>query len=58
MDKNHQRTFCPTCLEGRLVFVGEQKIYHKYKLENHYYYGDVGGEKDIEILPHPYCDFC
>ncbi len=28
------------------------------KLDNHYYYGDAGGEKDIEILPHPYCEFC
>ena len=33
-------------------------MYHVDRLETHYYNGDPGGETDIEILPHPYCDFC
>ena len=27
-------------------------------MDDHYYYGDAGGESGVEILPHPYCDFC
>lgn len=58
MEKIHQRTFCPVCQKGRLVFIGEQKYYHLKKLDDHYYYGDPGGETGIEILPHPFCEFC
>lgn len=27
-------------------------------MKNHIQFGDVGNEKQAEILPHPWCDFC
>lgn len=58
MEKAHERTFCGICIKGRLVFIGEQKFYHKRRIDKHIEEGDVGGDCDVEILPHPWCNFC
>ena len=57
LEQNHKRTFCEICLQGRLVFLREQRLYPLNKLRSHIEYGDPSSEKHAEILPHPYCDF-
>ena len=58
METAHQKTFCKICLKGRTVFIREQRIYHVKALRNHINHGDPANERDSEILPHPWCDFC
>ena len=58
MEYEHQKTFCKICLKGRLIFIREQKLYNVKYLKNHIEYGDVGNDRQAEILPHPWCDFC
>ncbi len=41
-----------------MVFIKEQKIYNVKYLKNHIQFGDAGNERQAEILPHPWCDFC
>lgn len=33
-------------------------MYNTKYLKNHIQYGDVGNDRQAEILPHPWCDFC
>lgn len=58
LEREHQRTFCKVCQEGRLVFIREQRLYPLKGLQQHILHGDPGSEKQAEILPHPWCDFC
>lgn len=58
LEFDHQKTFCKICLKGRLVFIKEQKLYHIKSISHHIENGDVGNDKQAEILPHPWCDFC
>ncbi|KAH9303106.1 hypothetical protein KI387_014689, partial [Taxus chinensis] len=58
----HKLTMCKLCLEGRKVFIGEQKLYTRAQLERHLSKGDseVDGS-EIErggFMGHPICDFC
>ena len=59
MESQHQKTFCKICLKGRLVFIREQRLYNINKqLKQHIEQGDPGTDRQAEILPHPWCDFC
>ncbi|TNV82752.1 hypothetical protein FGO68_gene9056 [Halteria grandinella] len=58
LERDHQKTFCKICLKGRLVFIKEQRLYNINFLRAHIDHGDPGNEKQAEILPHPWCDFC
>lgn len=58
LETQHDRTFCDVCLKGRLVFIAEQKLYHRWRVEQHKEHGDPGGEAGVIILPHPWCNFC
>jgi len=58
-EQAHGKTFCKICLEGRLVFQKEQKLYDlKDGLRKHLEYGDFATAKFNEVLPHPWCNFC
>lgn len=35
LETTHQKTFCKICLEGRTVFIREQRIYHLKALRGH-----------------------
>lgn len=58
MERDHQKTFCKICLKGRLVFIKEQRLYNIKHLRDHIDHGDPGTDRQAEILPHPFCDFC
>lgn len=45
-------------MKGRLVFVREYRLYHTNRLRDHIDHGDPGNDRQAEILPHPWCDFC
>lgn len=52
----HGLHYCDLCLEGRKVFLHEQKTYaSKEALAAHVTYGDKEGD---HIRAHPPCDFC
>ncbi|XP_057871285.2 uncharacterized protein LOC131077755 [Cryptomeria japonica] len=58
----HKLSMCNLCLEGRKVFVGEQKLYTRAQLDRHLSKGDseVDGS-EIErggFMGHPICGFC
>ncbi|KAL8224791.1 hypothetical protein R6Q57_017348 [Mikania cordata] len=58
----HQLIMCSLCLEGRKVFICEQKLYSKAQLKQHINTGDSvvdGTESDRGgFQGHPLCEFC
>ncbi|KAL3686666.1 hypothetical protein R1sor_009240 [Riccia sorocarpa] len=58
----HRVFMCELCLEGRKVFIIEQKLYTKSQLERHNYTGDseVDGTEEERggFAGHPECAFC
>jgi len=58
----HKLSMCTLCLEGRKIFICEQKLYTRAQLDRHLSRGDseVDGS-EIErggFMGHPICDFC
>ncbi|OMJ92713.1 hypothetical protein SteCoe_4457 [Stentor coeruleus] len=49
---SHKLKFCRTCLNGRLIFIWEQKVYTNQDLKKHLQFGDE------DIPPHRQCLFC
>jgi len=58
----HKLSMCILCLEGRKVFISEQKLYTRAQLERHLSRGDTEVDgNEIErggFMGHPICDFC
>ncbi|KAK1437206.1 hypothetical protein QVD17_02994 [Tagetes erecta] len=58
----HSLFMCSLCLEGRKVFICEQKLYSKAQLKQHINTGDSevdGSESDRGgFQGHPLCEFC
>ncbi|CAM6094950.1 unnamed protein product [Calypogeia fissa] len=58
----HKVFMCELCLEGRKVFICEQKLYSKSQLDQHSRRGDseVDGNEEERggFAGHPMCDFC
>ncbi|BBN12653.1 E3 ubiquitin-protein ligase ZNF598 [Marchantia polymorpha subsp. ruderalis] len=58
----HRVYMCELCLEGRKVFMIEQKLYSKSQLDRHNYKGDseVDGTEEERggFAGHPECAFC
>ncbi|PWA53141.1 zinc finger, RING-type, Zinc finger, C2H2-like protein [Artemisia annua] len=58
----HKVFMCSLCLEGRKVFICEQKLYNKAQLKQHINTGDSevdGSESDRGgFQGHPLCEFC
>ncbi|GMH20921.1 hypothetical protein Nepgr_022763 [Nepenthes gracilis] len=58
----HRLLMCSLCLEGRKVFICEQKLYSKAQLNRHISTGDseVDGTESERagFMGHPICEFC
>ncbi|KAK3034659.1 hypothetical protein RJ639_033614 [Escallonia herrerae] len=58
----HTRLMCSLCLEGRKVFICEQKLYTRAQLNQHISTGDSevdGTERERGgFMGHPICEFC
>ncbi|KAG4394049.1 hypothetical protein GLYMA_03G222900v4 [Glycine max] len=58
----HKLHMCNLCLEGRKVFICEQKLYTKAQLNQHVISGDseVDGSESERggFMGHPMCEFC
>ncbi|CAL0302369.1 unnamed protein product [Lupinus luteus] len=58
----HKLHMCSLCLEGRKVFICEQKLYTRAQLNQHINTGDSvvdGSESDRGgFMGHPMCEFC
>ncbi|CBI37014.3 unnamed protein product, partial [Vitis vinifera] len=58
----HKLFMCSLCLEGRKVFICEQKLYNRAQLNQHINTGDSevdGNEAERGgFMGHPMCDFC
>ncbi|KAG4916718.1 hypothetical protein JHK87_054275 [Glycine soja] len=58
----HKLHMCNLCLEGRKVFICEQKLYTKAQLNQHIISGDseVDGSESERggFMGHPMCEFC
>ncbi|CAH8368520.1 unnamed protein product [Eruca vesicaria subsp. sativa] len=58
----HKLHMCGLCLEGRKIFIGEQKLYTRAQLNQHIQTGDSevdGSESDRGgFAGHPMCEFC
>ncbi|XWS76707.1 hypothetical protein CRYUN_Cryun01aG0200800 [Craigia yunnanensis] len=58
----HRLVMCSLCLEGRKVFICEQKLYTRAQLNQHINTGDseVDGTESERggFMGHPICDFC
>lgn len=58
----HNVQMCSLCLEGRKIFICEQKLYNKGQLERHLAEGDSEvdgiGEERGGFTGHPLCSFC
>ncbi|KAI4319910.1 hypothetical protein MLD38_033451 [Melastoma candidum] len=59
---NHRLVMCSLCLEGRKVFICEQKLYTRSQLNQHIDSGDseVDGSESERggFMGHPICEFC
>ncbi|XP_060217482.1 E3 ubiquitin-protein ligase HEL2 [Lycium barbarum] len=58
----HKLLMCSLCLEGRKVFICEQKLYTRAQLNQHIHTGDseVDGTESERggFMGHPLCEFC
>eukprot|EP01018_Ginkgo_biloba_P009369 Gb_38043 [translate_table: standard] len=58
----HKNSMCELCLEGRKVFLCEQRLYTRVQLDRHLSRGDSevdGSERERGgFMGHPMCDFC
>ncbi|XP_027179142.1 E3 ubiquitin-protein ligase ZNF598 [Coffea eugenioides] len=58
----HRLVMCSLCLEGRKVFICEQKLYTRAQLDQHISTGDseVDGSESERggFMGHPMCEFC
>ncbi|GMY23726.1 E3 ubiquitin-protein ligase HEL2, partial [Fagus crenata] len=58
----HKLVMCSLCLEGRKVFICEQKLYSRAQLKQHISTGDseVDGSESERggFMGHPICEFC
>ncbi|KAK8946927.1 hypothetical protein KSP39_PZI007092 [Platanthera zijinensis] len=58
----HKMFMCSLCLEGRKIFITEQKLYNKSQLRQHISSGDseVDGSETERggFVGHPICEFC
>ncbi|CAK7340454.1 unnamed protein product [Dovyalis caffra] len=58
----HKLLMCSLCLEGRKIFISEQKLYNRAQLTQHVRTGDsVVDGSEIErggFTGHPMCEFC
>ncbi|GMY17132.1 E3 ubiquitin-protein ligase HEL2-like [Fagus crenata] len=58
----HKLVMCSLCLEGRKVFICEQKLYSRAQLKQHISTGDseVDGSESERggFMGHPMCEFC
>ncbi|XP_022770753.1 E3 ubiquitin-protein ligase ZNF598-like [Durio zibethinus] len=58
----HRLVMCKLCLEGRKVFICEQKLYTRVQLNQHIHTGDseVDGSESERggFMGHPMCEFC
>ncbi|KAE8685169.1 xyloglucan endotransglucosylase/hydrolase protein 33 precursor [Hibiscus syriacus] len=58
----HRLIMCSLCLEGRKVFISEQKLYSRAQLDRHIKNGDseVDGTESERggFMGHPNCEFC
>lgn len=58
----HKLVMCSLCLEGRKVFICEQKLYTRAQLNRHLNTGDsaVDGNESERggFMGHPFCEFC
>ncbi|XP_059440296.1 uncharacterized protein LOC132172751 isoform X2 [Corylus avellana] len=58
----HRLFMCSLCLEGRKIFICEQKLYNKSQLNRHIKTGDseVDGNESERggFMGHPICEFC
>ncbi|KAJ8565538.1 hypothetical protein K7X08_008114 [Anisodus acutangulus] len=58
----HKLLMCSLCLEGRKVFICEQKLYTRAQLNQHINTGDseVDGTESERggFMGHPHCEFC
>ncbi|CAN7052563.1 hypothetical protein IGI04_027724 [Brassica rapa subsp. trilocularis] len=58
----HKLNMCNLCLEGRKIFIGEQKLYTRAQLNQHIHTGDseVDGSESERggFAGHPMCEFC
>ncbi|GJP57904.1 hypothetical protein CLOP_g17974 [Closterium sp. NIES-67] len=63
LKESHHVGMCELCLEGRKVFLSEQRLYTRQQVERHEAGGDpeVDGSSEEErggFKGHPRCDFC
>lgn len=61
LETEHGRQFCPTCLQGRKVFLFEQLLYQPNDLKRHHDDGDRActvGPSLPQSPPHARCNFC
>eukprot|EP00252_Welwitschia_mirabilis_P012374 TRINITY_DN27403_c0_g1_i1.p1 TRINITY_DN27403_c0_g1~~TRINITY_DN27403_c0_g1_i1.p1 ORF type:complete len:895 (+),score=164.66 TRINITY_DN27403_c0_g1_i1:192-2876(+) len=62
LESSHKLFMCTLCLEGRKVFICEQKLYTRAQLGRHLSHGDtMVDENEIKsgaFLGHPMCKFC
>ncbi|KAK9161834.1 hypothetical protein Syun_008175 [Stephania yunnanensis] len=58
----HRLFMCNLCLEGRKIFICEQKLYNRSQLSRHINSGDseVDGDESERggFMGHPLCEFC
>ncbi|KAL8544782.1 hypothetical protein ACS0TY_005126 [Phlomoides rotata] len=58
----HRLVMCSLCLEGRKIFICEQKLYTRSQLTQHIHTGDseVDGTESERggFMGHPLCEFC
>ncbi|XP_058000580.1 uncharacterized protein LOC110631555 isoform X2 [Hevea brasiliensis] len=58
----HRLFMCSLCLEGRKIFISEQKLYNRAQLNQHVKTGDsvVDGSESERggFMGHPMCEFC
>ncbi|KAI8025737.1 E3 ubiquitin-protein ligase hel2 [Camellia lanceoleosa] len=58
----HKLFMCSLCLEGRKIFICEQKLYTRAQLNRHINFGDseVDGSESERggFMGHPMCEFC
>ncbi|CAI7879206.1 unnamed protein product [Closterium sp. NIES-53] len=65
LQQSHRLGMCDLCLEGRKVFVCEQRLYTRRQLERHAATGDAEPDREAEASEvwggfrgHPRCEFC